>query len=104
MKSVILAQEALRRCGFVYLDSLYEPDVVANWNKSFKDFMKKRERRWRLAISVPRSWKERSDVAVRVPVQRHIHLRKPILTFYSSTFVQGYVQNGTSDCDYIEAR
>ena len=39
VKSVILAQEALRRCGFVYLDSLYEPDVVANWNRSFKDFM-----------------------------------------------------------------
>lgn len=41
VESVILAQEALRRCGFVYLDSLYEPDVVANWNKSFKDFMKR---------------------------------------------------------------
>ncbi len=35
VKSVILAQEALRRCGFVYLDSLYEPDVVANWEQVF---------------------------------------------------------------------
>ena len=39
--SVVSANKAIRRCGFVYLDSLYESDVVANWTKSFREFMKR---------------------------------------------------------------
>ena len=39
--SVILAQESIRRCGFVYLDSLIDKAIVAKWNKSFQNFMKR---------------------------------------------------------------